>query len=107
MTRDASGRLLWPGFGQNLRVLDWALSRVARATDARLTPIGLLPNQLDTSGLDLAPEVLEELLQVDVRGWLQETDASRELLERFEQRLPGALWREHHALVQRLRVATN
>lgn len=105
--RDAGGRLLWPGFGQNLRVLDWILARAERATDARLTPLGLLPNRLDTTGLDLHPDVLEQLLQVDVRGWLQETEASREFLERFGQRLPRALWREHHALVQRLRAATN
>lgn len=104
---DSGGRPLWPGFGQNLRLVDWSLARVERSVDARLTPIGLLPKQLDMTGLDLDPELLEQLLQVDVRGWLRETEASREFLERFGKRLPPALWREHHALVQRLHEAMN
>ncbi|MEO8183544.1 MAG: phosphoenolpyruvate carboxykinase (GTP) [Deltaproteobacteria bacterium] len=104
---DARDRLLWPGFAENIRVLDWVLRRVERRVDARRTPIGLLPRSLDTSGLDLDAECIDQLLQVDLRGWLREAEASQEFLTRFEQRLPRALEREQQALMRRLRTATN
>jgi phosphoenolpyruvate carboxykinase (GTP) len=104
---DTSRRLLWPGFGDNVRVLDWVLARVQRMVDARLTPIGWIPWSLDTSDLDLDAGALDELLQVDVGGWLEEAEASHMFLARFGERLPPLLLREHRALLSRLRVATN
>jgi len=104
---DARGRLLWPGFGENIRVLDWVLGRVERCAEARRTPIGFVPQSLDTSGLDLDAETVEQLLQVDVRAWLREAEASQEFLAQFGERLPRALQREQQALLRRLAAATN
>jgi phosphoenolpyruvate carboxykinase (GTP) len=104
---DARGRLLWPGFGENIRVLDWLLERVERRIDARRTPIGLVPHALDTNGIDLDADTLDQLLQVDVRGWLQESEVSGEFLAQFGDCLPRALRREQQALVRRLLAATN
>jgi phosphoenolpyruvate carboxykinase (GTP) len=105
--RNATGRLMWPGFGENVRVLDWVLQRVQRSVDARLTPIGHIPRSLDTRGLDLAGGALDELLHVDVLGWFGEAEANSLFLARFGDRLPPELHREHAALLSRLRAATN
>ena len=68
--KDEDGKFLWPGFGDNARVLAWIFRRLDGEADARETPIGCVPRaeDLDLSGLDLAPEQLEELLSVDERG---------------------------------------
>jgi phosphoenolpyruvate carboxykinase (GTP) len=105
--RNAAGRWLWPGFGHNVRVLDWVLQRVQRSVDARRTPIGHIPRSLETRGLDLDGDTLHELLQVDVLGWLGEAEACGTFLARFAERLPPELRREHRALLSRLREATN
>lgn len=105
--RDESGRLLWPGFGHNARVLDWALKRIQRSADAQSTPIGGIPRSLDMTGLSLGGDALERLLQVDVGGWLREAAANGIFLERFGKRLPPDLHREHRALLSRLQAATN
>jgi phosphoenolpyruvate carboxykinase (GTP) len=105
--RDESGRLLWPGFGQNLRVVDWALKRIQRSADARSTPIGWIPRSLDVSGLRLGADALDPLLQVDVGGWLGEAEDNGVFLARFGKRLPPDLHSEHRALIARLRAATN
>jgi phosphoenolpyruvate carboxykinase (GTP) len=104
---DERGRLLWPGFGENIRVLKWVVERVDRDADARSTPIGFVPWSLDASGLDLTSDALDRLLEVDVQGWRSEAQASRAFLSRFGERLPRALLREQDALEQRLRAATN
>jgi phosphoenolpyruvate carboxykinase (GTP) len=105
--RDESGRLLWPGFGHNVRVLDWALKRVQRSVDAQSTPIGWIPRSLDMSGLDLDSDALDRLLQVDVGGWLGEAEANGTFLARFGERLPPDLHGQQRALLSRLRAATN
>jgi phosphoenolpyruvate carboxykinase (GTP) len=105
--KDESGRWLWPGFGQNIRVLAWLLERCQRSVDARATAIGWLPRSLDASGLELNADALDELLQVDVGAWLGEAEANWRFLARFGERLPPELHREHRALLARLRAATN
>jgi phosphoenolpyruvate carboxykinase (GTP) len=104
---DRRGDLLWPGFGENVRVLQWVVRRVERALEARRTPIGWLPQSLDMTGLALDGDTLERLLRVDVGAWLEEVVANQSFLARFGERLPGTLQREHEALVRRLRDATN
>jgi phosphoenolpyruvate carboxykinase (GTP) len=105
--RDADGKYLWPGFGENIRVLDWICRRVRGDGDAERTIVGDVPTKtsLDLSGLDLPPEKLERLLSVDARAWRTEADDQRAFLDSFGPRLPSALAREHEALATRIREA--
>ena len=91
--RDEDGRFLWPGFGENSRVLKWVFDRVDGNSDVVETPIGLLPAEgaLDTTGLDIDSADLEAILSVDVDGWKTAIPEIREHLSRFEPRLPDAL----------------
>ncbi|MEY2974700.1 MAG: GTP-dependent phosphoenolpyruvate carboxykinase [Actinomycetota bacterium] len=91
--RDDEGRFLWPGFGENSRVLKWIFERIDGAADAVDTPIGRLPTPggLDTAGLDIDAADLAELLRVDVDGWRSAIGEIRGHFDRFEPRLPGEL----------------
>lgn len=102
--RNSQGKFLWPGFGDNSRVLKWILERAGGLGKAVDTPIGRMPSPdaLDLSGLDLAPEVLEELLRVDIPGWKAEIPLISEYFEQFGDRLPQELWDELKNLEQRL-----
>ena len=103
--KDADGGWLWPGFGDNSRVLKWIVDRVSGKGDAVETPIGYLPasGAVDTSGLDVTDAQMEELLHVDVEEWLNEIALIREHYERFGEKLPEALSDELSALEARLR----
>ena len=87
------GSYLWPGFGENSRVIDWISRRLTDRTDAVETPIGLLPRpeDIDVAGLDLADGVLEELFDVDPVAWAAETGQLREHFARFGDRVPQPL----------------
>jgi phosphoenolpyruvate carboxykinase (GTP) len=102
--RNSQGKFLWPGFGDNSRVLKWIFQRAGGLGKAVDTPIGRMPSPdaLDLSGLDLAPEVLEELLQVDIPGWKAEIPLISEYFEQFGDRLPQELRDELKNLEQRL-----
>ncbi len=91
--RDDDGRFLWPGFGENSRVLKWVFERVDGDTAAIETPIGKLPTKdaLDTEGLEIDDADLDEILSVDVEGWLSAIPQIREHYARFGDRLPAAL----------------
>ena len=103
--KDADGGWLWPGFGENSRVLKWIVERVSGKGEAVETPIGYLPESgaIDTSGLDVTDEQMAELLEVDVEEWLNEIESIREHYARFEETLPEALSDELAALEARLR----
>jgi phosphoenolpyruvate carboxykinase (GTP) len=102
--KDEEGRFLWPGFGQNARVLAWIFRRLDGAADAVETPVGLVPapGALDTRGLDVPPEALDELLSVDEEGLRAELEQVREHLARFGDRLPAAISAQLEALEERL-----
>jgi phosphoenolpyruvate carboxykinase (GTP) len=102
--KDENGKFLWPGFGDNARVLAWIFRRLDGEAEARETPIGYVPRpeDLDTSSLDLAPERLEELLSVDEEGLRSELVQVREFLEKFGERLPAAIWSQFEALERKL-----
>jgi phosphoenolpyruvate carboxykinase (GTP) len=102
--RDADGRFLWPGFGENLRVLAWMLDRCAGRAGALESAIGWLPRpgDLDTRGLDLAPESLAALLAVDAGLWRREIAEIREYLGKYGERLPAAMLAELKNTEQRL-----
>ncbi len=91
--KGADGRFLWPGFGDNLRVLEWIIGRCKGATGANETPIGFVPRDedLNLDGLDLSANALANLIEVDRAGWKQELAGIGEYLDTFGQRTPQAL----------------
>ncbi len=103
--KDADGGWLWPGFGENSRVLKWIVERVSGNGEAVETPIGYTPTPgaVDISGLDVTDQEMAELLNVDVEEWLKEIELIREHYERFGEKLPKALFDELAALEARLR----
>jgi phosphoenolpyruvate carboxykinase (GTP) len=102
--RDAHGKFLWPGYGENLRVLSWMLERCAGRAAATESPIGWLPRaaDLDTRGLNVTPEALDALLTVDPALWRKEVTELREYLGKYGSRLPAAMLGELGATEQRL-----
>jgi phosphoenolpyruvate carboxykinase (GTP) len=105
--RDQSGKFLWPGYGENSRVLKWIFERCNGKVHANETPIGRIPEvaDLDTSGLDLKSSQVKELLSVDIDGWLAEVPLIEEHFARFGSHLPEGLKAEVKGLEQRLRAA--
>ncbi len=102
--KDEHGRFVWPGYGDNSRVLKWIVGRLEGEAEAVESPIGRLPTprSLDTSGLDLSEAQLNLLLSVDRSVWKEEASTVPGAYERFGDRLPAALWKEHEALIRRL-----
>ncbi|MBO5409200.1 MAG: phosphoenolpyruvate carboxykinase (GTP) [Clostridia bacterium] len=101
---NADGKFIWPGFGDNIRVLNWILARCAGEVDAVETEIGYLPKKedLDLTGLDISPEVLDELLSVDKEVWLEEIKGIGEFFAKFGDKLPKELAAELENLKARL-----
>jgi phosphoenolpyruvate carboxykinase (GTP) len=102
--KDANGKFLWPGFGDNLRVLEWMLRRVEGSVGAVETPIGRLPQarDLDLDGLQLPAGALEQLLDVDAEAWRKELDAIGEYLDEYGERTPAALRAEQRRVAAAL-----
>jgi phosphoenolpyruvate carboxykinase (GTP) len=107
--QDASGKFLWPGFGQNLRVLLWMIDRIRDKAGAVETPIGLVPaaGSLSLDGLELPTAALEQLLRVERDEWAEEVSEIRAFLERFGERLPVELSQALDALAHRLGVTAS
>ncbi|MEE9157253.1 MAG: phosphoenolpyruvate carboxykinase (GTP) [Gammaproteobacteria bacterium] len=102
--KNNEGKFMWPGFGENSRVLKWIFERCEGTADALDTPIGKVPTMdaLDFSGLDLDEATIAELLRVDIDGWLQEIPLINEYYDQFGDRLPAELRKEIKELQQRL-----
>jgi phosphoenolpyruvate carboxykinase (GTP) len=102
--KDADGKFLWPGYGENVRVLKWILERVEGRGQARETPIGYVPtnNGLTLDGLDISQEALQELFRVDAEDWEADLEDSKEFFDKFGDRLPPELRDEQTALSRRL-----
>ena len=105
--QDAAGKFLWPGFGDNLRVLSWIIDRCKGKASARDTAIGFLPAaaDLDTHALDIAPGAIEELLAVNADLWREEMAGIGVYMQQFGARLPSLLQDEHAAAIERLKKA--
>lgn len=101
---DEDGNFLWPGFGDNMRVLNWILDRCDGKADAVETPIGYLPRpeDIDTTDLDVPPEVMKELLTVDKEIWRGETREIEEHYKKFGDKLPKELRQQLDELEARL-----
>jgi len=102
--KDQDGRFIWPGFGDNARVLKWVLDRIAGTTEAVETPIGMVPKteDLDVAGLDLTTDALESLLTVDVTEWQNELTLIEEHYESIGERLPNEMRLQLARLADRL-----
>jgi phosphoenolpyruvate carboxykinase (GTP) len=102
--KDADGKFLWPGYGENSRVLEWVFERAAGRGEAKETPIGWVPttDALHLEGLDIAKEDVDELLRVDPQEWRQELPLIREHFAQFGDRLPTALHDAVDGLERRL-----
>jgi phosphoenolpyruvate carboxykinase (GTP) len=102
--KDADGKFLWPGFGENSRVLEWVFRRCEDAADAAETPIGLLPTEgaIDTEGLNVSPEAMRELLSVDTELVKAQLPQVKEHLAKFGDKLPAEISQQLQALEERL-----
>ncbi|QJU60563.1 phosphoenolpyruvate carboxykinase (GTP) [Sphingomonas sp. AP4-R1] len=107
--KDKDGKFVWPGFGDNARVLKWIAERIEGKADAEATPIGLLPTEgsLDLSGLSLTDDQLATLLSVDTEIWADEAARNRAYFDSFGDRLPPALRRQQAALEERIAEAAD
>jgi phosphoenolpyruvate carboxykinase (GTP) len=102
--QNAAGKFLWPGFGENLRVLRWIMERCKGTARARETAIGYLPNpaDLDVQGLDIAPGALDELLGVSPSLWQEEFAGIERYLGEFGERVPPSLRAELKGALERV-----
>ncbi|HTP16126.1 MAG TPA: phosphoenolpyruvate carboxykinase (GTP) [Streptosporangiaceae bacterium] len=102
--KNADGKFVWPGFGENSRVLKWIIQRLSGDAKAAKTPIGYLPvpGSLDLDGLDISWADLDLLLTVDIPAWKLEAEHIPEFFRTFHRHLPGQLWDTYQELVDRL-----
>ena len=102
---DEVGRFLWPGFRENLRVLEWILDRCNNKVEPVKTPIGYIPksSDIDMTGLNLAKGNLEKLLKIDKEEWLEELKGIKRFFKQFKKDLPEELWQEYEDLLVRLK----
>jgi phosphoenolpyruvate carboxykinase (GTP) len=105
---DERGRFIWPGFGENIRVLRWIAGRLRGDAPARETPIGYVPapGGIDLRGIehDVTPSTLDALLTIDPESWREELADQAAFFAKFGERMPDEIWRQHAALAQRLGV---
>jgi len=102
--RDVNGRFLWPGYGENVRVLKWVVERAEGRGDAQETPLGFVPAKgaLTLEGLQIKPRAMKELLDVDPDDWGYELEDTKEFFDEFGDRLPPEIAEEHRKLARRL-----
>ncbi|MCI0547345.1 MAG: phosphoenolpyruvate carboxykinase (GTP) [Candidatus Rokubacteria bacterium] len=102
--RDGSGKFLWPGYGENARVLKWIADRIHGRGEAVETPIGWVPSRrgLELDGLDIAPAQVEAALAYDADGWRASLDDQRAFFDQFRERLPPAIREEHARTARRV-----
>jgi phosphoenolpyruvate carboxykinase (GTP) len=102
--KNDAGKFVWPGFGENSRVLKWIVERLEGKAEGVETPIGVLPTKesLDTDGLALSEDELDFLLTVDKDVWRDEASLVPAHLNTFGEHTPKEMWDEYHALVERL-----
>ncbi len=105
--KDADGRFIWPGFGENSRVLAWIIDRVNGTGAGQQTPIGIAPapGALYLDGLDLSDAQVGELFAVDPSSWLAECDLTEEYFEKFGDAVPAPMWEQLGILRDNLRAA--
>lgn len=100
--KDEQGKFMWPGFGENSRVLKWIFNRVSQKTPAKKTPIGWVPESLDLEGLQLSESQLKKLFEIDSAAWRKETEELASYFKILGDRVPSELWNELAELKKRL-----
>ncbi|MCF6263098.1 MAG: phosphoenolpyruvate carboxykinase (GTP) [Xanthomonadales bacterium] len=102
--KDAGGNFMWPGFGENMRVLEWIVERCKGTVDAKETAIGFIPSidDINVDGLSIDAEQMQELLSVDQQGWLGEVGQINEYLDTYGERLPASMRSELSRIKQEL-----
>jgi len=102
--KDENNKFLWPGFGENMRVLEWIIDRVSGQSEGQETAIGTLPNQkdLNLNNLEIDSSSIEELLKVDTEGWNKEIADVKEYLDTFGERVPQELYQELEKIKSKL-----
>ncbi|MEN6355911.1 MAG: phosphoenolpyruvate carboxykinase (GTP) [Armatimonadota bacterium] len=102
--KDEDGEFLWPGFGENLRAIEWIIKRCKGEADAKETPIGYVPtvDALNLDGLDISREVMDKLLEVDCDAWLGELGGMQKFFDQFGYDLPEEFMDEQQELSKRL-----
>jgi len=102
--KGAKGEWLWPGFGENSRVLEWIFGRIQGKFKGQATAVGIIPGigELNVQGLNISPDALQELFRVDREEWMQEVEGLKTYFTLFGDRLPEALSAELQELEKRL-----
>ncbi len=102
---DEKGNFLWPGFSENLRVLEWIIGRCRSKVDAVQTPIGYIPNikDIDMTGIKLPAAILKKLFEINKQEWLAELEDQKRFFEIFGKTLPKEILQEHKALEKRIK----
>ncbi len=102
---DESGKFLWPGFRENLRILEWILERANNKVGAVETALGYIPQlqDIDMTGLNISPLVMEKLFSINKKEWLEELKGVKIFFRRFKKGLPEELWREYEEFLLRLK----
>jgi phosphoenolpyruvate carboxykinase (GTP) len=101
---DDTGKFIWPGFGENIRVLKWIVDRVHSRVKAKQTPLGLIPDEqdLETGGLNISEEKMAKLFEINAESWKQELQDTEKFLNQFGNRTPSEIWQEHKKLAEQL-----
>ena len=102
--QDEDGGFLWPGYGDNLRAIEWIIGRCKGKADAVETPIGFVPSKesLNLDGLGISDETIEKLLQVKRDDWVEELEGMQKFFDQFGYDLPEEFVEEQQALKKRL-----
>jgi phosphoenolpyruvate carboxykinase (GTP) len=101
---DDNNKFLWPGYRENLRVLEWVLDRCNNQVEAEKTPIGYIPrpNDLDLNGLNISEGSINKLLAIDKKAWIAELEGISKFFKQFQKDLPEELWAEYEDLKERI-----
>jgi len=104
--KGANGKFLWPGFAENIRILDWIIGRLERTNQGKASPVGTVPQsgELNTAGIDVDESILNELLEIDSEAWTKEVESIREFFGEFGERMPKQLFEELAKLENRVKA---
>jgi phosphoenolpyruvate carboxykinase (GTP) len=104
--KGADGKFLWPGFAENIRVLDWIIGRIEKTNQGKESPVGVVPRagELNTAGIDVNENTLDELLEIDLEAWTKEVESIKEFFEEFGERMPKQLLEELDNLDRRVKA---